>query len=125
MNFRRPLPEIRWQPRLSPVLRKPGTLSKMPIGVRAAKRGLPPIPAFGIGWLYPVCPVPGLPRRRNSPAAKIFDGSDRSFFSETCQAFTRLLLWMKSAESNDPNSGRRHQTKFSGSLRLCKVRVSL
>jgi hypothetical protein len=28
----------------------------MPIGVRAAKRGLPPIPAFGIGWLYPVCP---------------------------------------------------------------------
>src|ERR1035441_7402882 len=22
----------------------------------AAKRGLPPIPAFGIGWLYPVCP---------------------------------------------------------------------
>src|SRR5450755_3002328 len=21
----------------------------------AAKRGLPPIPAFGIGWLYPVC----------------------------------------------------------------------
>src|ERR1035438_7573820 len=40
--------------------RKPGTLSKMPIGVRAAKRGLPPIPAFGIGWLYwlyPVCPA--------------------------------------------------------------------
>src|ERR1035438_6525622 len=36
--------------------RKPGTLSKMPIGVRAAKRGLPPIPAFGIGWLYAVCP---------------------------------------------------------------------
>jgi hypothetical protein len=32
------------------------TLSKMPVGVRAAKRGLPPIPAFGIGWLYPVCP---------------------------------------------------------------------
>ena len=30
----------------------------MPIGVRAAKRGLPPIPAFGIGWLYPVCPRP-------------------------------------------------------------------
>ena len=29
----------------------------MPIGVRAAKRGLPPIPAFGIGWLYPVCPT--------------------------------------------------------------------
>jgi hypothetical protein len=28
----------------------------MPIGVRAAKRGLPPIPAVGIGWLYPVCP---------------------------------------------------------------------
>ena len=27
-------------------------------GVRAAKRGLPPIPAFGIGWLYPVCPKP-------------------------------------------------------------------
>jgi hypothetical protein len=24
-------------------------------GVRAAKRGLPPIPAFGIGWLYLVC----------------------------------------------------------------------
>ena len=24
-------------------------------GPRAAKRGLPPIPAFGIGWLYPVC----------------------------------------------------------------------
>jgi hypothetical protein len=23
----------------------------------AAKRGLPPIPAFGIGWLYPVCPT--------------------------------------------------------------------
>src|SRR5450631_1001444 len=39
---------------------KPATLSKMPIGVRAAKRGLPPIPAFGIGWLYPVCPQ-GLP----------------------------------------------------------------
>jgi hypothetical protein len=32
----------------------------MPIGVRAAKRGLPPIPAFGIGWLYPVC-LQGLP----------------------------------------------------------------
>src|ERR1035441_3041625 len=44
------------------IRRKPGTLSKMPIGVRAAKRGLPPIPAFGIGWLYPVCPHPqGLP----------------------------------------------------------------
>src|SRR5450755_1060541 len=25
-------------------------------GVRPAKRGLPPIPAFGIGWLSPVCP---------------------------------------------------------------------
>src|ERR1035438_8261817 len=34
----------------------PITFSKMLIGVRAAKRGLPPIPAFGIGWLYPVCP---------------------------------------------------------------------
>src|ERR1019366_4830250 len=28
--------------------------------MRAAKRGLPPIPAFGIGWLYPVCLSPGL-----------------------------------------------------------------
>src|ERR1035438_6871872 len=25
----------------------------------AAKRGLPPIPAFGIGWLYPACPSTG------------------------------------------------------------------
>src|ERR1017187_397361 len=37
----------------------------MPIGVRAAKRGLPPIPAFGIGWLYPVCPRETL--RRDCP----------------------------------------------------------
>ena len=37
-------------------------VSKMPIGVCAAKRGLPPIPAFGIGWLSPVCPRP-TPRR--------------------------------------------------------------
>ena len=37
----------------------------MPIGVRAAKRGLPPIPAFGIAWLYlavPGLPTQGLPR---------------------------------------------------------------
>src|ERR1017187_2476254 len=26
------------------------------------KRGLPPIPAFGIGWLYPVCPAGYAPR---------------------------------------------------------------
>src|ERR1035438_1716061 len=30
-------------------------LNRFGAGVRAAKRGLPPIPAFGIGWLYPVC----------------------------------------------------------------------
>jgi nitrogen regulatory protein P-II 1 len=34
-------------------------------GTDVAKRGLPPIPAFGIGWLYPVClavlSVPGSP----------------------------------------------------------------
>src|ERR1017187_4889587 len=41
-----------------------GTLSKMTIGVRAAKRGLPPIPAFGIGWLYPVCPTGNATRGR-------------------------------------------------------------
>src|ERR1035438_3929292 len=29
----------------------------------AAKRGLPTIAAFGIGWLYPVCPVPGFAPR--------------------------------------------------------------
>src|ERR1035438_9509054 len=34
------------------VLPHNATLSNMPIGVRPAKRGLPPIPAFGIGWLY-------------------------------------------------------------------------
>src|ERR1022692_1987446 len=39
------------------VLPHNATLSNMPIGVRPAKRGLPPIPAFGIGWLYPVCPT--------------------------------------------------------------------
>src|ERR1035438_463964 len=41
----------------------------MPIGVRAAKRGLPPIPAFGIGWLYPVCP--GLPPRDMLPICRV------------------------------------------------------
>src|ERR1035438_2958054 len=30
-------------------------------GVRAAKRGLPPIPAFGIRWLSPVCPTENAP----------------------------------------------------------------
>jgi hypothetical protein len=33
----------------------------------AAKRGLPPIPAFGIGWLYPVCP-----RRANLALPRTF-----------------------------------------------------
>ena len=53
--------------RLAGIRRKPETLSKMPISVRAAKRGLPPIPAFGIGWLYPVCP-----RRANLAIPRTF-----------------------------------------------------
>src|ERR1039457_38926 len=32
-----------------------GLSRKCQIRACAAKRGLPPIPAFGIGWLYPVC----------------------------------------------------------------------
>jgi hypothetical protein len=34
---------------------KHGLSRKCQIRAYAAKRGLPPIPAFGIGWLYPVC----------------------------------------------------------------------
>src|ERR1022692_2661591 len=54
------------------------TLSKMPIGMRAAKRGLPPIPAFGIGWLYPVCPrdtlltAPGQPLCAAATPLRVF-----------------------------------------------------
>ena len=43
----------------------------MPIGVRAAKRGLPPIPAFGIGWLYPVCPWLILRHARSSARVSV------------------------------------------------------
>src|ERR1035441_5561340 len=32
-----------------------------------AKRGLPPIPAFGIGWLYPVCPTGNTPSALTLP----------------------------------------------------------
>jgi hypothetical protein len=54
------------------------SLSKMPIGVRAAKRGLPPIPAFGIGWLYPVCLWAGTPSFRcRADDISIMQGSSR------------------------------------------------
>ena len=47
---------------------------KCQIRAFAAKRGLPPIPAFGIGWLYPVC------LRLNTPpvARPIFIPSDEA-----------------------------------------------
>src|ERR1035438_8087683 len=35
------------------------TLALTPM-CRLLCRGLPPIPAFGIGWLYPVCPNPSV-----------------------------------------------------------------
>src|ERR1035438_8087681 len=35
------------------------TLALTPM-CRLVCRGLPPIPAFGIGWLYPVCPNPSV-----------------------------------------------------------------
>src|ERR1017187_7329572 len=57
-----------------------GTLAIVPIGVRAAKRGLPPIPAFGIGWLYwlyPVCPRVYEPIPWPVPAASIRQGLSR------------------------------------------------
>ena len=48
---------------LTPVSPNPTYLSRNPpLSAQAwsrstpAKRGLPPIPAFGIGWLYPLCP---------------------------------------------------------------------
>jgi hypothetical protein len=47
----------------------PGLSRKGQIRACAAKRGLPQIPAFGIGWLY--LAVPGLPTADTPPVARL------------------------------------------------------
>jgi hypothetical protein len=71
--------------------------NRRPIGVRAAKRGLPPIPAFGIGWLYPVCP-------------RLTLRQSRALFSSSrmrCFLITRLSRKCRSVCA--PQSGDCHQ----------------
>src|ERR1017187_7586719 len=51
------------------------TGSRGAVPLARVKRGLPPIPAFGIGWLYPVCPTgyapPSVvPKRLSTPARR-------------------------------------------------------